>query len=76
MLATFLIGPSSRVTAQKIMSLEECVYATFSRNCAKDHESCEMCFLKHGEKTCAFTVIFEMETTHTNDGVRRIRSGF
>ena len=64
------------VTAQKIMSDIECVYATFSSNCAKDHDSCGMCLLKHGEKTYAFTVIFEMETTLTNDGVRRIQSGF
>ena len=64
------------VTAQRIVSHIECVHATFSSNCAKDHESCGICLLKHGEKTYAFTVIFEMETTLTNDGVRRIRSGF
>ena len=58
------------------MSHSEFVYATFSSNCAKDHESCGMYLLKHGEKTYAFTVLFEMETTLTNDGVRRIRSGF
>ena len=58
------------------MSYAECVYNTFSSNCAKDHESCGMCLLKHGEKTYAFTVIFERETTLTNDSVRHIRSGF
>ena len=59
------------------MSHAECVYAAFSSNCAKKkHESCGMCLLKHGEKMYAFTVIFGMETTLTNDGVRRIRSGF
>ena len=68
--------PHSRITAQKIMSHVKCVYAAFSSNCAKDHESCGMCLLKHGEKTYAFTVIFERKTTVTNDGVRRIRSGF
>ena len=38
----------SRVTAQKnpIMSHEECVYATFLSNCAKDHQSRGMC-LRH-----------------------------
>ena len=34
------------VTAQKIMSHAECVYAAFSSNCAKDLESCGMC-LRH-----------------------------
>ena len=58
------------------MSHAECVYATLSSNCTNYHESCRMCLLKHGEKTYAFTVIFEIETTLTNDGVRRIRSGF
>ena len=45
-------------------------------NCAKDNETCGMCLLKRGEKTYVFTVTFEMETTLTNDGVRRIRLGF
>ena len=42
----------------------------------KDHESYEMCLLKRGEKTYVFAVTFEIETTITNDGFRRIRSGF
>ena len=61
---------------KQILSHLKCVYAAFSSNCAKHLESCGMCLLKHGEKTYVFTVIFERETTLTNDGVRRIRSGF
>ena len=58
------------------MSHMECVYATFSSKCAaqKDHESYGMCLLKRGEKTYVFAVTFEIESTLTNDGVRRIRS--
>ena len=69
---------SSNCAKIKIMSHMECVYATFSSKCAaqKDHESYGMCLLKRGEKTYVFAVTFEIESTLTNDGVRRIRSGF
>ena len=64
--------PRSWVTAQMIMSHEECGYATFSNNCAKDHESCGM-FFHH---VTAQKIMSHIECVYANDGVRRIRSGF
>ena len=52
----------------------ECVYAVSNERWNRAIEMRRL-LLKRGEKTYAFTVAFEMETTLTNDGVRRFRAG-
>ena len=50
----------------KRSSIKWNVFTPYSRVSAQnDHESCGMCLLKRGEKTCVYTS--EMETTLTDE---------